>query len=244
VHRVAIIQARMGSTRLPGKVLAAIGPGTVLSYVVARLRRAKTLDRVVVATTTAPRDQALVEHASTLGVDVMRGDEQNVLARYRDAAAAAGADVIVRITADCPLVDAEIVDRVVTAFVDAAPVDFAANTLRRTYPAGLDVEVIGRQALERAWREARKQYQRVHVCPYIYEHPEEFKLLSVVGDHDYSWMRWAVDTAEDLAFVRAVYDRLGYDVTISWRDVIALLARAPELLEINRHVRQKQLREG
>ena len=244
MNRVAIVQARMGSTRLPGKVLADVGPGTMLSCVVGRLRRAATVDRIVVATTTAVRDQPVADHASTLGAGVARGDEQDVLARYHAAAEAAHADAIIRITADCPLVDPEIVDRVVEAFTDAAPVDFAANTLRRTYPAGLDVEVITRDALERAWREARRPYERVHVCPYIYEHPEQFRLLSVAGDEDYSWMRWVVDTPEDLAFVRAVYGRLGNDLAVSWRDVVALLTDAPELLEINRHVRQKRLREG
>jgi spore coat polysaccharide biosynthesis protein SpsF len=209
---------------------------------VARLRRAATVDRIIVATTTAPRDQAVADHASTLGVGVARGNEQDVLARYHEAAV--GADVIVRITADCPLVDPEIVDRVVTAFTDSAPVDFAANTLRRTYPAGLDVEVMTWEALDRAWRQAQKPYQRAHVCPYIYEHPEQFRLLGVTGDEDYSWMRWVVDTPEDLAFVRAVYGRLRNDLTVSWRDVVALLTGVPELLEINRHVQQKQLSEG
>jgi spore coat polysaccharide biosynthesis protein SpsF len=245
MKRVAIIQARMGSTRLPGKVLLDIGEQTMLARVVNRVRCAKTVDAIVVATTTSERDDAIVEYARTLGVKAFRGDEDDVLSRYYLAAKAYNAGMVARVTADCPLIDPEIIDKVVMAFLDAYPkVDFASNTLARTYPRGLDAEVASFAALERSWREAEKAYQRIHVFPYIYENPDKFNLISVTDGGDHSLMRWTVDTKEDLEFVRAVYKRLGNNNGMSWREVLAVLAREPELLEINKHVRQKQVGEG
>jgi len=245
MKRVAIIQARMGSTRLPGKVLLDIGEQTMLARVVNRVRRAKTVDAIVVATTTSERDDVIAEYARTLGVKTFRGDEDNVLSRYYLAASAYNASVVARITADCPLIEPEIIDKVVIAFLDASPkADFASNTLDRSYPLGLDVEVASFAALERAWREADKAHQRIHVFPYIYENPDKFNLISVADGQDHSLMRWTVDTKEDLEFVRAVYKRLGNNNGMSWREVLAVLGREPELLEINKHVRQKQVGEG
>src|SRR2546425_10357183 len=166
MKRVAIIQARMGSTRLPGKVLLDIGEQTMLARVVNRARRAKTVDTIVVATTTSERDDVIVEYARTLGVKTFRGDEDNVLSRYYLAARAYNASMVARITADCPLIDPEIIDKVVIAFLDAYPkADFASNALARTYPRGLDVEVASFAALERAWRGGEKAYQRIYVFP-------------------------------------------------------------------------------
>jgi spore coat polysaccharide biosynthesis protein SpsF len=245
MKRGVVIQARMGATRLPGKPLMEIGHETMLSLVVKRARRARAADLTVVATGASPRDEVIVEHARTLGVETFCGDEEDVLHRYYGAAKAFGLDVIVRITADCPLIEPNIIDKVVTAFTDALPaVDFAANTLRRTYPQGLDVEVASFAALKRAWQEADKPYQRAHVFPYIYEHPDQFNLIGVADECDRSWMRWTVDMKEDLDFVRVVYHKLGDDDMFSWKDVLSLLEREPELLEINRHIRQKALMEG
>lgn len=242
---VIILQARMGSTRLPGKVLMDIGGQTMLARVVNRARHAKTVKTLVVATTTSRRDNVIVHHARSLGVDAFRGDEEVVLNRYYEAAKFYNADVVVRITADCPLIEPEIIDMVVTTFLDAQPqANFAANILQRTYPMGLDVEVASFATLERAWREAKKPYQRIHVFPYIYENPDRFNLVSITDVHDNSWMRWTVDTEKDLEFIRVVYCRLGNDDAISWHEVMALLEREPELLEINKHERQKTLEEG
>lgn len=243
MRRVAVIQARMGSTRLPGKVLADIGGETMLGRVVARARRASTLDEVVVATSTLPEDEAVAREAVRLGAPVFRGDEQDVLDRYHGAAREFRADVVVRITADCPLVEPEVVDLVGAEFARAAA-DYASNNMPPTYPRGLDVEVFTADALARAWREAREPYQRVHVTPYIYQHPELFQLLPVRSERDYSGQRWTVDTPEDLTFVRAVYERLGNSDLVTWRDVLALLDREPELTHLNQHVRQKALEEG
>lgn len=239
---VAIIQARMGSTRLPGKVLANVRGNPMLSYVVGRVRAAKTLDEVVVATTTKPADDAIVAFCRERGVNCFRGSEEDVLDRYYQAAREHAAEAVVRITSDCPLIDHEIVDKTVLEFM-AERSDYASNSLVRTYPRGLDTEVMTFSTLEVAWREARQPYQRTHVTPYIYENPVRFKILPVTGDRDYSAYRWTVDTPKDLELVRAVYDRLEGD-SFLLNDVVRLLEREPELAEINRSIAQKALHEG
>lgn len=238
---VAIIQARMGSTRLPGKVLLDLAGEPMLVRVVNRSRRATTLQDVVVATTTRPADGAIVELCAERGWPCFRGGEDDVLDRYYRAAMRHQVDVVVRITSDCPLVEPEIVDWIVREFLEKRPLDYASNTLSpRTFPQGLDVEVMAFDALERAWREDDNPAWREHVTPYIYRHPEKFALTAVMNDKDYSHMRWTVDTVDDLAFVRKVYDYFGHDA-FSWQDVLSTLEEHPEWLEINRHVAQKEV---
>ena len=263
---VAIIQARMSSTRLPGKVLADLGGRTMLARVVQRIRGAGLVDHVVVATSQKPADDPIQEECFRLAVDTFRGDESDVLDRFYRAAEVHRAEGVVRITADCPLADPEVIDHVVRGFLDQRP-DFASNTLRRTYPRGLDVEVLTAPALAAAWHDARESYQRVHVTPYLYEHPERFRLLAVTVDEDLAnpaagdyeersrllcehheptmsnW-RWTVDAAADLEFVREVYRRLGSENPFSWRDVCRLIRQHPYLAAINGSVRQKDLVEG
>jgi spore coat polysaccharide biosynthesis protein SpsF len=235
----AVIQARMGSTRLPGKALIDLDGLSMLARVVDRTRRARTVDRVIVATTTKRQDDCLVEHARGLSVDVYRGDEDDVLDRYYQAAMHHGLDIVVRITADCPLLDPGLADDVVRLLLDGAPrVDYAANTITRTYPRGLDVEAVPITTLERVWREATSEHERAHVFPYVYEHPEKFSIAGVADTVDRSGMRWTVDTEEDLAFVRAVCRVLGRR-EFSWTDVLKVLDANPDLLQINAQVRQK-----
>ncbi len=167
---VAVIQARMGSTRLPGKVMIDIGGQSMLSWVVARTRRARTLDEVVVATTVLKIDEAIVEKCSTIGVAVFRGSEENVLDRYYRTSELFNADVIVRITSDCPLIDPAVIDTVVTDFVVHQP-DYASNTLKRRFPRGLDVEVFSQAALAAAWSHDESARGRTHVTPYLYLNP-------------------------------------------------------------------------
>jgi spore coat polysaccharide biosynthesis protein SpsF len=240
---VAIIQARMGSTRLPGKVLKDLEGETVLARVVNRLRRARLIEEVLVAATDRVADDAIIEECRSLSVPVSRGDQDDVLDRYFRAAQLAKADVVVRITSDCPLIDPEITDKTIAAFLETRP-DYASNALVRTYPRGLDTEVMSAAALGRAWQEARKPYEREHVTPYFYEHPADFKLLSITGDADYSGHRWTVDTPEDLALVQAIYARLKGNPMFLWHDVLDLLDREPGLVELNRSVRQKALHGG
>jgi spore coat polysaccharide biosynthesis protein SpsF len=237
---VAIIQARVGSTRLPGKVLKNLEGETVLARVVNRVRRARLIDELLVATTDRPADDAIVAECRKCSVAVSRGDQDDVLDRYFRAAQLTKAEIVVRITSDCPLIDPEITDKTIAAFLEARP-DYASNALVRTYPRGLDTEVMSSNALAKAWQEARKPYEREHVTPYIYEHPEEFRILSVTGDADYSTHRWTVDTPEDLEFVRQIYSRFKDNATFLWRDVLDLLDREPELRGINQHVKQKAM---
>jgi len=240
---VAIVQARMGSTRLVGKVLLDLCGKSVLARVVERLKRAKTIHEVLVATTNSPRDDVIVEESGRLSVSVFRGQEDDVLDRYYRAAKEARAAFVVRVTSDCPLIDPQVSDRTVLEFLAGQP-DYASNVLERTYPRGLDTEVFTVSALERAWREADQAYQRAHVTAYLYEHPEKFRLMSVTGEKDYSHHRWTIDTPQDLQLVRAVYERLGSDGHFLWRDVLDLLDRDPKLVELNSFVMQKSLREG
>ena len=232
----------MGSTRLPGKVLADIHGHAMLLHVVRRTEAAETLDRVVIATTPDPADDAIVAWCGEHKVNCFRGNEMDVLDRYYQAACQNNAEAVVRITSDCPMIDPQIVDKTVSAFLSEQP-DYASNTRVRTYPRGLDTEVMTFAALQRAWTEARHPYQRTHVTPYIYENLGLFKILSVTGEADHSAYRWTVDTREDLEFVRAVYSRLR-DETFSFNDALNLMKREPELAEINRSVLQKTLQEG
>jgi spore coat polysaccharide biosynthesis protein SpsF len=233
----------MGSTRLPGKVLQDIAGKTMLERVVERLRQARLVDEVVIATTDRAADDVIVEECRRRDVRVCRGDESDVLDRYYRAAQTAKAEVVVRVTSDCPLIDAEITDRTIAAFLESRP-DYAANTLKRTYPRGLDTEVMSVDALTRAWQSARNAYERTHVTPYIYEHADEFRLLSVTGDADYSGHRWTVDTPEDLELIRAIYTRFENQARFSWREVLAVLEREPALMDLNRSIMQKALHEG
>lgn len=240
---VAIIQARMGSTRLPGKVLQDIGGDTMLARVVRRTQRASLLDDILVATTTKAADDAIVAECNRLHVPVYRGSEDDVLDRYYQAARMTQPDAVVRITSDCPLIAPDVIDKVIAAFARNWP-DYASNFIKRTYPRGLDTEIIRFAVLEQAWQAAAESYQRAHVTPYIHQQPDKFRLLSVENETDYSHYRWTVDTPDDLTFVQMVYSRLGNDDSFSWLDALDLLRREPSLAELNRHIQQKSLHEG
>jgi spore coat polysaccharide biosynthesis protein SpsF len=242
LNTVAIIQARMGSTRLPGKVLLDLGGATVLARVVRRLQRSQQINQIVVATTTVPADEVIVSECDRLQVPSFRGSEADVLDRYYQAARLYSAGTVVRVTSDCPLIEPTLVDETIRAFMEKRA-DYASNDFPRTYPRGLDTEVFTSAALERAWREAREPYEREHVTPYLYEHPETFRVASARGDVDHSHYRWTLDTPEDLNLLRAIYCRFNNRDDFRWHDVIALMEREPELAELNSQVLQKSLRE-
>lgn len=235
---VAIIQARTGSTRLPGKVLLPLLGEPLLARVVRRVARASSIDATVVATTVTPADDAIVDVARERGWLVERGSETDLLTRYLEAAHANRADRVVRITSDCPLVDAELIDEVVVALARSRS-DYASNTLEpRTYPRGLDVEAMTLEALEAANVFDDDPRSREHATPYIYRHPERFRLTAVRSPVDLSSHRWTVDTPEDYELVRRIYEELGGD-EFSWRDALRVVAAHPEWSELNRHVPQK-----
>jgi spore coat polysaccharide biosynthesis protein SpsF len=240
---LAIIQARMGSTRLPGKVLKDLGGQTVMARVLRRVSRMRAVDEMIVATTSGTADDPVVGEASRNGVPVYRGSDEDVLDRYYQAACLSKADVIVRITADCPLIDPGVSDRVIDKFLDVRP-DYASNTLERTYPRGLDTEVASFATLQRAWEYAREPYQRAHVTPYIYQNGRQFRLFSVKGIENYSHHRWTLDTPEDLEFLRGVYAKLSGNEDLGWQDVLKIVESDPALSAINRHICQKALSEG
>jgi spore coat polysaccharide biosynthesis protein SpsF len=240
---VAIVQARMGSSRLPQKVLKDLGGATVLDRVLNRLGRSRLIQESWVATTTEPTDDAIVEHCERSQRNVFRGSEQDVLDRYYRAAQHVDAAAVVRITSDCPVIDPEVTDATIRAFLDQHA-DYASNVRVRTYPRGLDTEVMTVNALERAWREARQPHQREHVTPYIYENPAEFKLHGIENDTDCSRHRWTLDTPEDLEFLQAVYARFGSRDDFGWREVLELVETDPSLADINRHIAQKAVHEG
>ncbi len=236
---VAIIQARMGSTRLPGKVLRDIGGRTMLARVVRRAARATRLDGLVVATTTESRDDVIVEECKCLEVPWFRGSANDVLNRYHQIAQARDIPAVVRITSDCPLIDPEVIDEIVHVFLGGGW-DYVSNTLEpRSFPLGLDVEVFTFAALRRAWEEDDNRAWREHVTPYLYRHPDLFRLKGVRPDEDFSDMRWTVDTAQDLELVRRIYAGFDGDDHFTWREVLALLKNHPEWIAINRDVPQK-----
>jgi spore coat polysaccharide biosynthesis protein SpsF len=240
---VAVVQARMQSTRLPGKVLMPIAGRTMLERVIGRARLSRRIDELVVATSSGPADDVLAAACMRLGVALFRGSEDDVLGRYLGAAVAHGAEVIVRLTSDCPLLDPEVIDLVIDRFVAERP-DYASNGLEPGFPRGLDTEVFTREALETAGREAHTDWERVHVTPFIYGHPERFQLLSVTPPEAHADERWTVDTPEDLEFVRAIHERLPQADSAGWHDVLKVLQAEPDLKNINRHVEQKPLHKG
>lgn len=235
---VAIIQAHMGSTRLPGKVLRTIGDRTMLARVVRRASRAESLSRVVVACSTEPADVAIVRECELLGIESFRGSDADVLDRYFQASRAFPADAYVRITSDCPVIDPDLIDRVIAHF-ESGDFDYVSNTVERTFPRGLDTEVFTSAGLERVWRETSEPYDRVHVTPYFSRHPDRFRLGQVTQADDQSDLRWTVDTPEDLEFMNALYEAAGGNDDFSWLEVRDVVTARPEIAGINRHIRQK-----
>jgi spore coat polysaccharide biosynthesis protein SpsF len=228
----------MGSTRLPGKVLKPLAGQPMLARVVERTRRAKRVQETAVATTGAAQDNPIADLCASRAWPFTRGSERDLLDRYHAAAIEHRADAVVRVTSDCPLIDSGIIDRVVDAF-EKGDCDYASNTLEpRTFPRGLDVEVVGFQALDRAWREDTNPQWREHATPYIYRHPERFRLRPVRNDRDLSFHRWTVDSPEDYELARRIYDHFGHD-RFAWTDVLKVLDEHPDWVQINRHVQQK-----
>ena len=193
---------------------------------------AKSLDLVAVATTDRPTDDVLAEFCTRIGAPCFRGSEEDVLDRYWRAAATFRADVIVRLTADCPLLDSKVINEVVGQYRTGS-YDYVSNSVQRTYPDGLDTEVFHRGALERAWREAQLRSEREHVTPYIWKHPELFRLGVVGNDCDLSALRWTVDEPEDLEFVTAVYRHFGPRVDFGLKEILGYLDEHSELKDLN-----------
>lgn len=238
-----IIQARMGSTRLPGKVMLDLAGKPILSHVIDRCKAISLVDEVVIATTTSSMDDTIVDLAHTENVGIYRGSETNVLQRYYEAAKASRSDIVVRVTSDCPLLDPDISSKVVRCFRESTLLDYCSNTIQRTFPQGLDTEVFSMQALEKSYYNANKAYEQEHVTPYIYQNPNLFKMVQLcVKDKDYSSYRWTVDTPDDYELIKIVYDRLYLPHEIfTYGQVLELFEREHHLANINSHIVQKKL---
>ncbi len=258
---VAIIQARMSSSRLPGKVLLDIGGQPMLARVVARTSRATTVNQVIVATTTDASDDPVAACCDSIGVTYTRGSMHDVLDRYYQAAKQSKADVVIRITADCPVIDPVLIDECVNTLLDGS-FDFTCNRLpppfTRTYPIGLDTEVCTFTALEKAWNESTETFHREHVMPNLYEGVElsvvsgqlsaglsqrGFKIAQLHHDVDYGSYRWTVDTPEDLEFMHQVYARFDGRDDFSWNEVLDLVHNENDLMQINAGIKHKTLKE-
>ena len=229
----AIVQARMGSTRLPGKTLAPLEGRPLLWHVLTRTKAIPGVDEVVLATTERSEDQALEAVARETGCSCFFGSEDDVLDRFFFAAKARGLSAVVRVTADCPLIDPAVSGLCVKRFIQGGA-DYVSNTQPPTFPDGLDTEVFGFEALEAAWKEARQISEREHVTPFIWKTPSRFRCANVERSPDLSGLRWTVDEPRDLDFVRAVVARLGTGPS-SWamEKVLAVLKKHPELSKAN-----------
>ncbi|MBE7536519.1 MAG: glycosyltransferase family protein [Anaerolineales bacterium] len=257
----AIIQGRMSSSRLPGKILADIAGQPMLQRVFIRTSRSASVSQTLFATTTDPSDDPVAEYCDFGGIPFTRGNLYDVLDRYYQAAKQTKADAIVRITADCPVIDPELIDDVVNVLLEEE-YDFVCNRLpppyRRTYPIGLDVEACSFEALAAAWKNAKEPQQREHVMPYFYEgmelstlsrrrsegvSPRGYKIALLNHTADFGDYRWTVDTPEDLEFMRAVYKRFDGRDDFSWREVLDLVHDHPEVAKINAGVEHKTLKD-
>ena len=239
---LVIVQARMTSTRLPGKVLLPLAGVPMLTRLIERLYRVQGADGIVIATTTNATDNPIAALCDTQNVLCYRGSEYDVLARYADAAHLYGADVVVRITSDCPLIDPALIDQVIATYAKAR-CDYVSNMLPPTWPYGMAVEVFSAAALRQSHAEATQAAEREHVTPFIYWHPERYRLRNVESPVDLNHHRWTVDTPEDFQLVRQLFETL-YPVKpeFSLVDVLTLLGAHPDWVALNQHVVQKLAR--
>lgn len=239
---VIIIQARMTSSRLPGKILKKVLGKSLLEYQIERLRRVKLADEAVIATTINKTDELIVQLCNSLSVLYFRGSEEDVLSRYYEAAKVHQADVIVRVTSDCPLIDPEVIDQVIKFYIDhQTEYDYVSNSLEKTYPRGMDTEVFSFKTLQEAFLEATALPDREHVTPFIYRQPDRYSLANVNYSENQSHHRWTVDTPEDFELIKkiieAIYPKMP---NFTLRDCLNLLHKNPEWSTINAHIQQKK----
>ena len=238
VNTLAIVQARMGSTRFPNKVMRLINGTPMIEILLNRLSQSKKIDRIVLATSVDVCNQPLVELMSKLGYDFYQGNENDVLDRYYQTALQYNPCTIVRITGDCPLVDPSIVDTVIQSY-ENNNIDYASNTNPPTYPDGLDVEVFSFSALKTAWREANTQYEREHVTPFIRE-SKKFTAKNVVNYKNYSSERWTVDEPEDYQVVKSIFKHFLPRINFSWNEVLKLRNTEPDIFSLNQHLNRNE----
>lgn len=228
-----IVQARMGSSRLPGKVLIEIdGKNPILYYVITQLQQCKLLNKIVIASTTLEEDEKIVNYVEGIGLPCFRGSPNDVLDRYYQCAKKFNFSNIVRITSDCPLIDPNLVEQVIQKFF-SEPCDYATNSLPKTFPQGTEAEIFSFEALEEAWKNAKKPSEREHVTPFI-KNNKKFKKLNVRNSQDLSNFRWTVDRIEDLKLVRKLISKIKKR-PILMTDILEVFSKEPELIEINKN---------
>lgn len=235
-----IIQARLSSSRLPGKILLNLGDKSVLAHVVGRIKRCNKISDVIVATTNLLADDATVTECKKISVKYFRGSSDNVLERYYLAAKGHAVDIVVRVTSDCPFIDAGILDQMLDKFSKEKP-DYLSNTLTRTYPRGFDIEIFTFASLDKAYKQAKVDYEQEHVTPYIYLNPDKFILEAYSDNADNSDLRVTLDTKEDWEVIQIAYSTLGNNDNFSYRDVIDYLRQNPDIAKINSDIEQKKL---
>lgn len=242
---VLIIQARMKSSRLPGKVLLPLRGKPMLEWVISRASNSHVIDSCIVATTTDPADDPIETWCKENHVSVYRGSHFDVLDRYYQAAKSANADTIIRVTADCPLIDASLIDELF-AFYKKEDADFAANRLpppwHRTYPIGLDAEIVSMEMLEKAWKTAEEKFEREHVMPWFYDTQGRCKVSILDNPVDYGSHRWTVDTPEDYHMMQALFEKLDHPETADWHEVLSVIEANPELERINADSQAKDVK--
>lgn len=240
MRTVAIIQARMGSSRLPGKILMPLAGRPVLQHVVERVRQAGVFAQVVVATTDQPIDDEVAERAAGWGALAVRGDESDVLSRYGLAAEASSAEAIMRITADCPLIDPDVLAAMVEQFSSDGSLDLLSNCVTRTFPRGLDAELFTRAALDRALTQAYTPSQREHVTPFLYHPSSGFRIAEFLNDVDVSHLRLTLDMPEDFTLLDRLFSAVAAPDTIRLADIIRIFDQNPQWVAINAHIEQKK----
>lgn len=240
-NATAIIQARLGSSRLPGKTLMRIEGESLLGHLLSRIKASRFVKNVIIATTTKENDDKIVGFARENGIEFYRGSEEDVLDRFYKTAKQYNVETIVRVTPDCPLLDPRVTDLVISNYLDGN-YDYVSNTIRPTYPDGLDTEIFSYQALEKTWREAKLPSEREHVTSYMIKHPDTFRLFNVEKEgEDLSWMRWTVDTEKDLQFVKRIFDELYTTKEIfHMENIVSLLKIKPEILKINKTISRNE----
>lgn len=240
---VCLVQARVGSTRLPGKVLKEICGKSVLHHEINRLKKCKEINEIVIATTNNAKDDEIVNEAKKLAVKYFRGSENDVLSRFYYAAKENNADIVVRVTSDCPCIDFEILDKMLLYFKEKQ-VDYLSNTIKRTYPRGYDIEIFTFSSLEKSYINAKKEYEREHVTPYIYDKTNNFLKLSFENKEDYSKYRVTLDTIEDFIVIKNIFENLYYkNPYFKLNDVVQYLNNNLHIADINKHIEQKKLGE-
>lgn len=241
MKKVAIVQARSGSTRLPGKIFKEICGKPMLWHVINRLSYSVQIDKIVIATTTASEDDSTEKFCIENRIEFFRGSVENVLSRYYESALQSGADIIIRVTSDCPMIDPAIIDKMLEQFISSGQaIDYMSNVVERTFPRGLDTEIMTYDTLTEAVNGAVSTFDREHVTPYIYNNPDRFKIANFKNEKDYSRYRWTVDTIEDFNLITRIYNELYIPAELFLLDdIIDLMNRKPELNKINEHIKQK-----